>query len=107
MAGKPRPLVDILPAEQDEVFLEDRLHELGRELLSDGAAMLVIHDAARLIQHLPPALPGHVAEVGVFEIEGLEDAVEAAQLEKLRAIEGAATATAVEAGEEIVDCRVD
>ena len=31
--------------------------------------MLVIDDAARLIEHLPAALPGQVAEVGVFQIE--------------------------------------
>ena len=68
-----------------------------RELLADGAAMLVIHDAARLVENLPAALPGDVAEVGVFEIEGREQRVEAAELEKLAPVEGAGAAAAVEA----------
>ena len=67
--------------------------------------MLVIHDAARLVEHFPAALPGQVAEVGVFQIEGREQLVEAAQLEKLAAIERAGSAAAVEARIEIVDGR--
>ena len=69
--------------------------------------MLVEDHAARLVEHLPAALPRHVAEVGVFQIEGLQQMVEAAEFEKLRAVEGAAAAAAVEAGEEVVDRVVD
>ncbi len=67
-----------------------RLDVLRRELLPDGAAMLVKHDAARLVEHLPAALPGHVAEVGIFQVEGRQQGIEAAQFEELVAVEGAA-----------------
>ena len=63
--------------------------------------MLVINHAARLIQHLPSALPSHETEVGVFQIERLQQRIEAAQLEKFLAIECARAAAAIEAGEEI------
>ena len=104
---QPRPLVNILPAEQHVVFLQDRLDLFLRELLADRAAMLVEHHAARLVQHLPPALPRHVAQVGVFQVEGLQQLVESAELEKLATVEGATSAAAVEAGKEVVDCVVD
>ena len=42
-----------------------------------------IDHAARLVEHLPAALPRHVAEVGVFQVEGRQQLVEAAQLQKL------------------------
>ena len=71
------------------------------EMLADGAAMLVIHDALRLVEHLPAALPGHVAEVGVFQIERREQRIEAAELQKFAPVEGAGSAAAVEAGIEI------
>ena len=69
MRNQTVPAVDIFPAEQDEVLLEDRLDLLLGEPLPDRAAMLVIYLALRLIQNLPPALPGHVPQIGVFEIE--------------------------------------
>src|SRR5262249_34089227 len=103
VTSQARPLVNVLPAEEKEVLAQDTLDEIRRELLPDGAAMLVVDDAARLIEHFPAALPGHVAEVGVFEVEGFEQAIEATQFEKLDAIEGAASAAAVEAGEEVGD----
>ena len=69
--------------------------------------MLVEYHAARLVEHLPAALPCHVAEVGVFQVEGLQQAVESAELEELRAVEGATSAAAVEAGKQVVDRVVD
>src|ERR1035437_7822441 len=101
------PLVNILPAEKDVVLLEDCLDLLFGELLADGAPVFVEYHAARLVQDLPTALPCHVAEVGVFQVEGFQQPVESAEFEKLRAVEGATAAAAVEAGEEVVDCIVD
>jgi hypothetical protein len=67
-----------------------------------------VEDAAGgLIEHLPSAFPGHHAEVGIFEIEGLEEFVEAAECEELAAVEGAGAAAAVEAGEEAIDALID
>src|SRR4051812_9340582 len=59
--------------------------------------MFVEHDAARLIQHLPSALPRKVSEIGVFQVEGLEHRIEASEFEELVAIECAASAASVEA----------
>ena len=99
--------MNVLPAEQHVVLLEDGLDLLLRELLADGAPVLVEYHAARLVEHLPAALPRHVAEVGVFQVEGLQQRVESAEFEKLGAVEGAASAAAVEAGKEVVDRVVD
>ena len=107
MRRQPPPIMDILPAEQQEILLQHRLDLRFAEALADGAAMLVIHHAARLIQHLPAALPRQVAEVGVFQIEGREQFVEAAQLQEFPPVEGAGSAAAVEAGKQTVDGRVD
>ena len=63
--------------------------------------MLVVDHAARLVKHLPAALPGHIAQVAVFQVEGLQQPVETAQFEKLFAIECARAAAAVEAREQI------
>jgi len=106
MAGQARQFVYVLPAKQQIVLAQYALDELRRELLADGAAVLVKHDAARLVQHLPPALPGHVAEVGVFQVERLQQRVKAAQLQELVAVESAASAAAVEAGKEVRHRRV-
>ena len=46
----------IFSAEGDEVFLEDSLDKLA-ERLADGSAVFMVDDAARLIEHLPTALP--------------------------------------------------
>ena len=107
MRGQTAPLVDILPAKQQVVFLQNVLDMLFAKTLADGAAMLVVYDATRLIEHFPAALPGHIAQVTVFQVEGLQQPVEAAQFEELFAIEGAGTAAAVEAREEIRHARVD
>src|ERR1039458_9502729 len=107
VGGEARPLVDIFPAEEKVVLLEDGLDLLVRELLADGALVLVEYDAARLIEYLLATLPGHVAEVGVCQVEGFEERIEAAQFEEFGAVEGTASAAAVEAGEEIVDLFVD
>src|SRR5262249_50875949 len=107
VAGEARELVDVFPTKQNEVFPQDALDEFGRKLLADGSAMLVIHDAARLIQHLPAAFPRHVAEVGVFQVERFEQTVESTEFEKLGAIEGAASAAAVEAREELGDAGIN
>src|SRR5205823_4598690 len=103
VAGKARPFVNVLPAEEDEVLPEDGLDVIAGEGLANGAAMLVVYDATRLVKHLPAAFPGHVAEIRIFQVKGLQQPVEAAELEKLRAAEGTTAAAAVETGEEIVD----
>src|SRR5271168_4558437 len=69
--------------------------------------MLVIHLAGRLVQDFPAAFPGLVAEVGVFEIEGMEQLVESAEFEKFAAIEGAGSAAAVKTRERRLDGVVD
>ena len=106
MREQARPFVDVLPAEQQEVLLQHALNELRGELLPDGSAVLVEYDAPRLVQHLPSALPGHVSQVGVFQVERLQHTVEAAQLEELVPVEGARSAAAVETGIQILYRRV-
>ncbi len=102
MRPEAPPFVNIFPAEENEIFLEDAIDLSLREVLADGAAVFVIDDAARLVQDFPAALPGLVAEVGVFEIEGPEQLVESAELQKLAAIECAGSASAVKARERAV-----
>ncbi len=97
------PAVDVFPGEQDVVLLQHGIDIGGAEALADGAAVFVVDDAGGLIEHLPAALPGQEADVGVFEIEGRKEFVEAAQRKELAAVEGAGSAAAVEAGEEFVD----
>ncbi len=80
--------------------LDYGLDVIVAECLADGAAVLVVDHAARLVEHFPAALPGHIAEVGVFQVEGREQLVEAAELEELAPVEGARTAAAVKAGEQ-------
>src|SRR5205809_1010083 len=70
--AEPLPLVNVLPAEQYEVLLEDGLNVLVSELLADGAAVLVIDDAARLVVDFPTTFPREITEVCVFEIKGFE-----------------------------------
>src|SRR5687767_13195801 len=106
MRNQPRPIVNVFPAEQDEVFLQYGLDVFVAERLADGAAVLVIHHAPRLIVHLPAALPGKISEVGVFQIKRLEQRVEAAKLKELVPVESARTAAAVEAGIQAVDRRI-
>ena len=105
--GQAPPFVNVLPAEQQKILFQNGLDLRVAEALADGAAMLVVDHAARLVEHLPAALPGHVAEVGVFQVEGREQLVEAAEFEELVAVEGAGAAAAVEAREEIGDGGVD
>ena len=103
VAAEPAPLVNILPGEEDEVLLQNRFDVAGAEAAADGAAVFVMHDAGGLVENFPAALPGHEAEVGVFQIEGREQFVEAAELQKFAAVERAGSAAAVEAREERVD----
>src|ERR1700693_4840144 len=76
-------------------------------MLANGAAVLVIYDATRLVENFPTALPSFVAEIGVFEIEGSEQLVESAQIEKLTAIERAGSTAAVKARERFSNRGVD
>ena len=72
--------MDVFPREQQEVLLENTLNIAVAEALADGTAMLVIDDARGLIENLPASLPRQVAQVGVFQIERLEEMIEAPQL---------------------------
>ena len=65
--------------------------------------MFVIDHARGLIQDFPAALPGQIAEVGVFQIERREQFVEAAELQKLSAVKGAGSAAAVGARIQLAD----
>ena len=60
----------------------------------------MINDAGRLIERLPTALPGEIADVCVFEIKRREQFVEATEFEKLAAVERAGSTAAVEARKE-------
>src|SRR6266571_520526 len=107
MRNQPVPGVNVLPAEQDEILLEDRLDLLLGEASSDGSAVLVIDLAVRLVEHFPTALPGHVAQIRIFEIKRSEQRIEAAQLQKFAAIEGAGSAATIKTGIEVCDSGVD
>src|SRR5271166_560660 len=107
MRPEPAPLVNVLPGEENEILLEDRVDCCGGEFLADSAAVFVIDHAGRLVENFPAALPGLVAEIGVFEVKRAEELVEAAELQKFSAIEGAGSAAAVEAREQSGDCGID
>src|SRR5262245_30698848 len=98
MGKKPPGVVDVLPAEEEKILLENARDVVGREGAANCSAMLVEHDAAGLVENLPAALPGHVAEIGVFEIERPQEMVEAAQLEEFRPVKGAGSASPIKAG---------
>ncbi len=104
---QPPYLVNVLPAEENVVFLQYGLDLILREFLADGAAMLVEYHAAWLVVDLPAPLPRHETEVRVLQVEGFQQTVEAAEFEEFGAVESAAAAAAVEAGVEIVDCAID
>ena len=98
--------MNVLPAEQEEIFLEHGVDLRGGESFPNGSAMFVIHHAARLVQHFPATLPGQVAEVGVFHIERPQKFIEAAQLQEFAPVEGAGAASSVEAWIKIGDGRI-
>ena len=89
--------MDVLPAKENEIPFEHQLDLCASEVLADGAAVLVIDDAARMVHHLPPLFPSHVSEVCVFQIEGSEQLVKTTELEKFSTVEGARSAAAIEA----------
>ena len=90
------PFVNVLPAEENEILCKNQVDLRLRELLSNRPSVFVIHDAPRLIQHFPAALPRKITEIGVFQVEGPQELVEAAELEELAAIESAGSAAAIE-----------
>ncbi len=106
MRGKPSPLMNVLPGEEQEVFLEHRLNIGVREPPSDGATMFVIDDAGRLVHHLPSAFPREITQVGIFHVERRQQRIESAELEKFAAVEGGRAAAAVGARVKIADGRV-
>src|SRR5260370_41113835 len=107
MRNQPVPGVNVLPAKQDEILLEDGLNLLLCKSFSDRSAVLVIDLAVRLVEHFPAALPGHVAQIRIFEVKRSEQRIEAAQLPKFVAIERAGSAAAVKTGIKICNSRVD
>ena len=58
--------------------------------LANGAAMFVVHEAFRLIEGLPTALPGKVPDIGVFEVKRRQDGVEGSEFQKLPPVIGGA-----------------
>ena len=99
--------MNVFPAIKNYVLINNGVDELFRKFLANGAAMFVIHNACRLIQHLPAALPGGEAQVCIFVVEGPEDLVESAQLQKLPAVKGAGAAAGVRAGERNSNRRIN
>src|SRR2546423_6183699 len=97
MRAQLAPVVNVFPDPQDVILLEHCLDPFLTEALADGAAVLMIHDALRLIENFPAALPGQITEVGILEVKRLEQRVKAAQLEEFSPVEGAGTAASVEA----------
>src|SRR5208283_71828 len=69
--------------------------------------MFMEHNTSRLVENLPSALPCHEAQISVFIVEGPEEMVKTAQFLEFPAVEGAGTATRIEAGENRSDCVVD
>src|SRR4051794_6150033 len=100
MLAQTAPAVNVLPAEEQEILLQHGLDVAVREVLAYRAAMLVMHDAGGLVEHFPAAFPGQIAEIGVFEIKGREEVIEAAEFKEFAAIESATAAAAVEAGKQ-------
>ena len=100
MFGEASGFVDVLPDEQQAVLLEHGVDVGGGEVLADRGAVFVVDDATRLVKDHPASLPRHVADVGVFEVERLEQSVETAQLEEFAAVVGCGSAAGVEGGEE-------
>src|SRR6185503_9548313 len=105
MRNQPTPIVNILPGEQYEVFLEHRLNVGFRKVLADGAAMFVIDHAGRLVQNFPAAFPGEITKIGVFQVKRFEQLVKAAQLQEFLTVEGAGPTAAVETGIQARDVR--
>src|SRR5258707_320611 len=96
MRDEPFPVMDILPDEQQEVFLEYGLDVCVPDFLADVSGMFVIARAGGLVELFPAAFPRNVPEVGIFKIEGRERGVDPAEFQKLFAIEGARPAATVE-----------
>ena len=84
-----RPLVDVFPREEQEIFLQHALNVGFAETPADGAAMFVVDDAGRLIEILPASFPRLIAQIGVLEIERRQQFIEASELQKLSAVIGA------------------
>jgi hypothetical protein len=49
--------MNVFPDEQDGVLIENALNVPGRKLAADSAALLVLDNTARLVEHFPSALP--------------------------------------------------
>jgi len=81
--------MDILPREQQEIFLENALYIGFTETASDGSTMFMIDNARGLVEIFPSALPGQIAEVGVFEVKRGEQLIEAAELQEFPPVKGA------------------
>src|SRR5579871_1558510 len=107
MRDKPSLFMDVLPREQQVILLEHCLNLRFTEALADGSTVFVIHDTARLVQHLPAALPCHVPEVRIFQIERREQIVESAELQKFATVEGTRSADPVEAGKHVGEFFID
>src|SRR5581483_6137136 len=70
LLSKAGPSMNIFPAEQDVVLFQNGLNLSLAESFANRAAMLVVDDAARLVQHLPSPLPGEIAQIGIFQVKG-------------------------------------
>src|ERR1700675_3182924 len=97
MRPQARPFVYVLPAEQNEVLLKDPVDLRLRKSFADRAAVFVKYNTTRLVEHLPSALPRQIADIGVFQIKGTQQLIEAAKFQEFPAIESTRTSAAVEA----------
>src|SRR5450759_5852435 len=98
MSGETCRFMDVLPTEEKEVLSDDAIDVSAGEPLANGAAMLMPNLAGGLVENLPAALPGQIAEIGVFEIEGPEEMIESAEFQELAAVKRGGSTTGIEAG---------
>ena len=86
--GHELPVPHVLP-EKEELVAPDDGFELGPlEAPVRGGPVLVVDHRLGREEHLPSDAPGAVAQVGVLDVDGGVERIEAAELEELPAVEG-------------------
>ena len=81
--------VNVFPAKEQKVLLQNRLNKIRVESLADRAPMFVMDDARGLVEDFPTTLPRKETEIGVLKIERSEKRIEATKLEEFSPIERA------------------
>src|SRR5437016_13789214 len=91
------------PREQNEVLFQDRIDVRLRELLADSPAVFVKHHARGLVHDFPSALPRHVPEVRVLQVERMVKRIESAQFQEFSAVKRTRSAASIETRVEIFE----